>query len=548
MIPSRIDFSSHGQPIYLRRFLSPSVPATLVHVGAGDGVFQSNSREFLLEGWQGVLIESDPALFERLNRNVQAFPNARCVPAAGIPLTPLLEESGFGSLFGILFIRSAGVDVLRGLDFARFRPMIIAGGEAFDNPALNCEKYAFLTGLGYAFCGVSGLDSVWVAPELKSRTVLASPPGSLPPSGLPSGLNAAPDLPVIKRHSLDLPLVDGNRTVRAGWGATIAVQGWAFDDDSGPDTAAVLEVVENATGRVTELPCVRYPRPDVAAHFGVSAAEYSGYRAEIDSRPFRPGVYQVALVLAKPNALASRLRGIVTLELSLHEFENSARQGMAARFLHGSGIEIGALQRKLAAPGWCTVRYIDRMPLEDLVAHYPELGQLPLQAPDIIDDGELLTHIASESQDFVVANHFFEHSRNPIRTLFNFARVLRAGGTLFMAVPDKRFTKDVLRPPTPYETLRETFIKGERGGLEALYREWAEHWEGARGFEIESKASELQAQNYSMHYNVWALSHLLDFLLRARADFAVPFEIAAAVTSDNENILVLTRLADETRA
>ncbi len=90
------------------------------------------------------------------------------------------------------------------------------------------------------------------------------------------------------------------------------------------------------------------------------------------------------------------------------------------------------------------------MPLPDLLAHYPELIGQPLQAPDMIDDGETLSTIDSASQDFVIANHFLEHCENPIQTLRNFLRVLKDGGILYMAVPDKRFTFDVDRPVTTY--------------------------------------------------------------------------------------------------
>ena len=183
------------------------------------------------------------------------------------------------------------------------------------------------------------------------------------------------------------------------------------------------------------------------------------------------------------------------------------------------------------------------MPVSDLIAHYPELAGLPIQSPDIVDDGELLLDIASDSQNFLVANHFFEHCQNPIRTLLNLARVLQQGGVIFMAVPDKRYTRDLPRPVTPYETLRQAFLSNQRDQPEILFREWAESWEGLTGEAARVRGDQLMDQQYSIHYNVWALSDLLDFLLRAKAEFHLPFEITSVVSSENENILILTKLA-----
>ena len=38
----------------------------VLECGASDGVFFSNSRKLIEEGWFGVLVEADPAQFEKL--------------------------------------------------------------------------------------------------------------------------------------------------------------------------------------------------------------------------------------------------------------------------------------------------------------------------------------------------------------------------------------------------------------------------------------------------------------------------------------------------
>ena len=345
--------------------------------------------------------------------------------------------------------------------------------------------------------------------------------------------------------SIDRPAIAPGEVIRLGWGgASLSMNGWVFDHALGEaDSPVEIEFVQAQTNRVLRVPAIRCARSDVAVYHGNPKLSGSGFYADISCRGWLPGVYSANLALVRDGSAFQRAAGVLTLELTLYEFELSARAGLAAKFLQGSGIEIGALQRPLPVPASCSVRYIDRMPFEQLLAHYPELEGLPVQAPDLIDDGELLVHVADRSQDFVIANHFFEHSRNPIRTLLNFARVLAPGGVLFMAVPDKRYTRDVLRPETEYSELLEAFRTGRRQETGRMYREWAENWEGARGESIEVRAKDLEATDYSIHYNVWSLSGLFDFLLGAKRDAGAPFEITSAVCAENEAILILTRLA-----
>lgn len=49
------------------------------------------------------------------------------------------------------------------------------------------------------------------------------------------------------------------------------------------------------------------------------------------------------------------------------------REAIASRYLMGEGIEIGALHMPLRVPVTARVKYLDRLPLEGLRGHYPEL-------------------------------------------------------------------------------------------------------------------------------------------------------------------------------
>jgi SAM-dependent methyltransferase len=266
----------------------------------------------------------------------------------------------------------------------------------------------------------------------------------------------------------------------------------------------------------------------------------AGFRALAPLGRHRAGMYSIQVVQADAEA-TYRSAAEFSPVFGMEDFEKTAREGLARKFLYGSGVEIGALQRALKVPGTATVRYVDRFGLEELLTHYPELDGIPLQAPDIIDDGETLSTIADGSQDFLIANHFFEHCENPIQALGNLLRKMRSGGILYMAIPDKRYTFDSERPVTNYETLRTAYQAGSRAEREALFYEWAHCAERLNGTDAEARTAKLLATNYSIHYNVWTVDELLDQLYRARSEFSLPFRIASVVCCENEAILILRR-------
>ena len=341
--------------------------------------------------------------------------------------------------------------------------------------------------------------------------------------------------------ALDAPAFSGQQVEVSNTGV-LELRGWAFAGAGEPVPSEIsIEVCSEATRQSELLPAERVARPDVASHFADPGLLLSGFTARIPLGASRCGVYTVHLIQQRA-ASTYRNDDLLRFSVLLEPYEQAARAGLARKFLRGSGIEIGALQRKLQTPPECTVRYVDRMNVNDLRAHYPELRGVPLQAPDVIDDGERLTRFSDSSLDFVIANHFLEHCEDPIRTLQNLLRVLRRKGILFMAVPDKRSTFDYARPCTGWPELKEAFSSGMRSNRERLYREWVECVMRYTGEDVEKTARTLSGQRYSIHFNVWDLESLLDFLSKCRSEFGLPFMPSAIVSSENETILVLERL------
>jgi predicted SAM-dependent methyltransferase len=140
------------------------------------------------------------------------------------------------------------------------------------------------------------------------------------------------------------------------------------------------------------------------------------------------------------------------------------------------------------------------------------LAASPLVHVDVIDDGEKLTTVAAQSQDFVIANHFLEHSQDPIGTIKNLMRVLKPGGILYMAVPDKRYTFDRDRPITSFQHLLDDHKNGPAATKRGHYEEYARLVNRASGPGLEVEMKKLLDMDYSIHFHVWDKKALTEFL------------------------------------
>ncbi len=194
----------------------------------------------------------------------------------------------------------------------------------------------------------------------------------------------------------------------------------------------------------------------------------------------------------------------------------------AARWVSGSGIEIGALHEPLHLPTGVDVRYVDRMRSEELRRHYPELANENLAPVSIIGDAHDLSAIPDGSLDFVIANHLIEHLDNPIRGLKEMVRVLRPGGVLYVALPEPRVSFDRFRDITPIAHFVDEYRNGPDAAREGHFRDWVHNVEAhvagmpkldAAG--MAARVRELMELDYSIHFHVFRPDTFLEFLVAA---------------------------------
>ena len=240
--------------------------------------------------------------------------------------------------------------------------------------------------------------------------------------------------------------------------------------------------------------------------------------------------------------LASRAAGSARRRVREPFFERR-RRTLASRFLRGQGIEIGALHKPLWLPPDACAHYVDRKSVPELRREYPELDGLPLVPLDVVEDGERLETIEDNSLDFVIANHFIEHTQNPLGTIEQHLRVLRPGGVLYMAVPDKRQTFDRDRPLTDLEHLLRDYREGPHWSRRMHYEEWARYVDPIiHGFRrVEERSKELEAADYSIHFHVWTPETFRETLALCLDRLGLPLRVAAMEQNQTEFITVLER-------
>lgn len=203
------DTSQFGEGRLLRALLPPGAPRWVVDVGAYDGVTYSLSYPLIRRGWQALLIEPNPAAFRLLAARHARNPRVRCLPTAcgdqpataalfvdangptgqeatlctddnpllnarrgrhtlPVPvdtLTNLLAAHGAPARFGLLAVDAEGLDyeVLRGLDFERFSPLVIVTEDYPENAPKHLAKNQLLRDRGYTLNATAGCNALWTS-------------------------------------------------------------------------------------------------------------------------------------------------------------------------------------------------------------------------------------------------------------------------------------------------------------------------------------------------------------------------------------------------
>jgi SAM-dependent methyltransferase len=215
---------------------------------------------------------------------------------------------------------------------------------------------------------------------------------------------------------------------------------------------------------------------------------------------------------------------------------------LAAAYLSGHGIEIGALHARTPVPLGVTVRYVDQVSVEELRRQYPNSDDEGFVRVDLIDDAQTLSTFPDASEDFVIANHVLEHMEDPISMIGNAMRVLTKGGVLLLSVPDKRYTFDADRPITTLQHLLDDHADGGRGSRQAHFRECVALVEKVAEADVDTRVAELMGTGQSIHFHVWTWREMLELIMYLRT--VIGFEMEFFTRRSGEVIFVLRKGSD----
>lgn len=135
---------------------------------------------------------------------------------------------------------------------------------------------------------------------------------------------------------------------------------------------------------------------------------------------------------------------------------------------NAKGIEIGAGHTPMRMPAGCAATYVDHVPMAELRRRYPDARDLG----HVVDEADTLATFIDSTQDFVVTSHVLEHCEDPIGAMRNWVRVLKPGGIIWCAIPEKTQTFDRDRPVTTMGHLWADAYFGSARTRREHYAEW----------------------------------------------------------------------------
>jgi SAM-dependent methyltransferase len=204
-------------------------------------------------------------------------------------------------------------------------------------------------------------------------------------------------------------------------------------------------------------------------------------------------------------------------------------------------------------PADARVTYVDHLDNDGLLRHYPELlGKAVVHVNKVATASSLADAFDAQSVDFIIANHVIEHVDDPLGVLIGFHRILRMGGVVHLAIPDRRLTFDFDRPRTSLDHLIKDLqdphgpTKDERDFQH--YIEWAKcvpPYLSAEQRQYNSDVAKLWADRFSIHLHVWE-PHDWPPILNYLCGSGFPFRLldysnVPSLEDRNEFILILQK-------
>jgi SAM-dependent methyltransferase len=134
------------------------------------------------------------------------------------------------------------------------------------------------------------------------------------------------------------------------------------------------------------------------------------------------------------------------------------------------GLEIGALASPIVQPADGRIIYVDHVDtktLKDKYRHDPSVDSSKIVDVGAVWGAHTLQECLGSGRkvDYVVASHVIEHVPDLITWLAEIRAILKPGGSLRLAIPDRRYTFDYLRVESRIHDVADAYLRKARSPL-----------------------------------------------------------------------------------
>jgi len=221
-------------------------------------------------------------------------------------------------------------------------------------------------------------------------------------------------------------------------------------------------------------------------------------------------------------------------------------KSLAAKFLKGDGLEVAVLKDPTPVPRGVDVKFVQRKDLKTIKEEFPMVADKMVVETDIVDEPDTLAHVANESVDFVIGNHFLQRTENLIGTIKNHMDKLKQGGVLFYTTASKVGSIDEERASSTWDQVLADEQDGGKAHQAQRYLDWVVHvLHNTTDPETEAKHLSQQNLTHKINFYVWDHASLSELVhkLKEHVNSTHPFDIMTLESvNDAESVMVLKKL------
>lgn len=200
--------------------------------------------------------------------------------------------------------------------------------------------------------------------------------------------------------------------------------------------------------------------------------------------------------------------------------EYARRRAIGDRWMHGSGIEVGAGASPSSYRDVTRVTVVDKRNRAELEALFnAQIGY------EVLPTGEAAARFPGTA-DFLVAHHVIEHLPDPVGGLVRWMHMLRPEGRVFLSCPGSNHLCEKERLPTPLAHVLDDYAFGRDGDdfdsklhVPHFINQWAYNsighfWYAQQGLEmfLRNSLSEARRSGNDIHWHSFTLDVLRELV------------------------------------